>query len=87
MVRPNELRWSTRAVRQLLKLEPAIQRRVRDAVALLTEFPATASARRLTSHRHDWRLRVGDYRVLFSFDGSSRIINIEEVRKRDERTY
>jgi len=32
-------------------------------------------------------LRVGDYRVFFEFDGSVHIIDIEEVRKRDERTY
>jgi mRNA interferase RelE/StbE len=30
---------------------------------------------------------VGSYRVLFNFDGAVHIISIEEVRKRDERTY
>jgi len=33
------------------------------------------------------RLRVGNYRVLFDWDGGVRIVNIEEVRKRDEHTY
>jgi mRNA-degrading endonuclease RelE of RelBE toxin-antitoxin system len=83
----NKIEWSTRAVRQLLKLETAVQRRVRTAVGRLATFPASSSARRLTSHPHDWRLRIGDYRVLFNFDGSSRTITIEEIRKRDERTY
>jgi len=34
-----------------------------------------------------YRLRVGDYRVFFEFDGSVHVIDIEEVKKRDERTY
>jgi len=30
---------------------------------------------------------VGNYRVFFEFDGAVRIVSIEEVKKRDERTY
>jgi len=33
------------------------------------------------------RLRVGNYRVLFDWEGGIRIVQIQEVRKRDERTY
>ena len=41
----------------------------------------------LTDHEYDYHLRVGNYRVFFEFDGTVRIVTIEEVRKRDERTY
>lgn len=41
----------------------------------------------LTNHEYGYRLRVGNYRVFFDFDGAVRIVSIEEVRKRDERTY
>jgi mRNA-degrading endonuclease RelE of RelBE toxin-antitoxin system len=41
----------------------------------------------LTNHEHGYRLRVGNYRVFFDFDGAVRIVSIEEVKKRDERTY
>ena len=33
------------------------------------------------------RLRIGNYRILFNFDDVVKIISIEEVKKRDERTY
>ena len=57
--------------------------------------PAHVSARRargrnikaLSNHAHGYRLRVGSYRVFFDFDGAVRIVSIEEVKKRDERTY
>jgi mRNA interferase RelE/StbE len=41
----------------------------------------------LTGHKYAYRLRVGNYRVFFDFDGTVRIVRIEEVRRRDERTY
>lgn len=41
----------------------------------------------LVDHEYGYRLRVGNYRVFFEYDGDVRIVNIEEVRKRDERTY
>jgi hypothetical protein len=41
----------------------------------------------LTNHEHEYRLRVGSYRVLFNWDGTIKVVEIEEVRKRDERTY
>ena len=34
-----------------------------------------------------YRLRAGNDRVFFEFDGAVRIVSIEEVRRRDERTY
>ena len=40
----------------------------------------------LVGHEYGYRLRVGRYRVLFDFDSVVKIVSIEEVRKRDERT-
>lgn len=38
--------------------------------------------------RDDYRLRVGRYRLIFSIiDQKPRIIRIEEVKIRDDRTY
>lgn len=55
-----------------------------------TEWVDLSQARNvkaLTNHEYGYRLRVGNYRVFFDFDGAVRIVSIEEVRKRDERTY
>jgi len=43
--------------------------------------------KKLTDHHYDYRLRVGDYRVLFNVHECIEIISIEEVMKRDGRTY
>lgn len=50
-------------------------------------MPECANVKKLSNHQYGYRLRVGNYRVLFNFDGIIHIISIEEVKKRDERTY
>ena len=61
---------------------------IRDSVnAKLPDFPNCAEVKALKNHRFGYRLRVGDYRVLFDFDGAITVVSIQEVKKRDERTY
>lgn len=53
----------------------------------LADFPNCQGVKKLTHHEYSYRLRVGNYRVFFEFDGSIHVIDIEEVKKRNERTY
>lgn len=84
----NTILWTTRAARQLRKLPRQTQIEIRDEVQQqLPHFPQCRGVKALTNHICDYRLRVGHYRVLFDFDGTVRVVSIQEVRKRDERTY
>ena len=84
----NEILWRARAARQLRKLPPAAQRDIRDAVRdKLAQFPNCSGVKRLTDHEFPYRLRVGDYRVFFEFEGGIRVVHIEDIRRRNERTY
>lgn len=51
--------------------------------------PKAAKQLRKIDRQHQGAIRdgVGNYRVLFDWDAEIRIIDIQEVRKRDERTY
>ena len=80
--------WTPRATKQLRKLkDPVGQRRIVEAVGGLAAFPDVANVKPLIRHECDYRLRVGNYRVLFNLFESIEVITIEEVKKRDERTY
>jgi mRNA-degrading endonuclease RelE of RelBE toxin-antitoxin system len=71
-----------------MKLDKSAQITIRDNVEnKLSAFPDCASVKKLTDHKYSYRLRIGNYRVFFEFDGEIRIIEIEEVKKRDEHTY
>ena len=83
----NAIKWSPKAVKQLLKINKPEQSGIKDAVGELAQMPDTRNVVALTNHKHQFRLRAGNYRVFSNFDGAIRIVLIEEVRKRDERTY
>ena len=85
----NEINWKPKAFKQLMKLDQPARVAIRDAVGeKLAVFPACSGVKALTDHECGYRLRVGNYRVLFDFEGGMAcVIHVEEVRKRDERTY
>ena len=53
------------AIRALRKLDPPIRRRVQGAIALLAQNPRPPAARPLKG-RPALRVRVGDYRVIYT---------------------
>jgi mRNA interferase RelE/StbE len=84
----NSIDWQPKALRQLRKIDARAGKQIRDAVSTeLVELAQARNVKALTGHEYGYRLRVGNYRVFFEFDGAVRIVRIEEVRKRDERTY
>jgi mRNA-degrading endonuclease RelE of RelBE toxin-antitoxin system len=84
----NSINWQPKALRQLRKIDAHAGKLIR--IAVTTELVDLSSARNvkaLKDHEYGYRMRVGNYRVFFEFDGAVRIVSVEEVRKRDERTY
>ena len=55
------------ALRALRKLDPPVARRVQAAIALLAEDPRPPASRPLRG-RPAWRVRVGDYRVIYTIE-------------------
>jgi len=80
--------WSSKATKQLKKLgDKSAQKAILVGTAELRTFPAVTGVVALTNHACGYRLRVGHYRVLFNALDTVEVVNIEEVKKRDERTY
>jgi mRNA-degrading endonuclease RelE of RelBE toxin-antitoxin system len=83
----NSIKWTQKANKQVRKLDAQHAKQIVIAVRELAHMPTCQNVKALTNHEHQYRLRVGNYRVFFNFDGAVRIVSIEEVKKRDERTY
>ena len=84
----NVIAWQSKALRQLRKLPQQANTEIRAAVSTeLVDLTQARNVKALVNHEFSYRLRVGNYRVFFEFDGAVRIVTIEEVRKRNERTY
>ena len=82
------INWTKKARKQLAPIPRQDVERIIDAVESLEQWPDVANVKAL-SGRDDYRLRVGRYRVFFTVTPSAEVtvIRIEEVRKRNERTY
>jgi mRNA-degrading endonuclease RelE of RelBE toxin-antitoxin system len=50
-------------------------------------LPTAKNVKALTNHQYGYRLKVGNYRVLFDVENDIQIIDIQEVKKRDDNTY
>ena len=85
----NEIIWYNRARKQMKRLPKHYREAIHDSVDLLVTFPKCErlDITELKHHRYDYRLRVGRYRVLFDYATVIKIIEIQEVKKRDEHTY
>ena len=77
--------WSNRAKKQLRKIDRKEQMTIIDTVDALEDFPNTKNVIPLTKHKYGYRLRVGNYRILFDADTAVRVIEIQQVKKREEQ--
>lgn len=82
-----KINWNKKAVKQLAKIDGQDRSRIANAVTALADLPNAQNVKALTNHEYGYRLRVGNYRVLFDADTVIRIVEIQEVKKRDGNTY
>jgi len=75
------LRYALSTVKQLEKMSPDVQRRIRSKINRLANGLA-GDVKRLTNYSPEYRLRVGDWRVLFNVAGDT--ISIERISHRSD---
>jgi len=71
------------ARREFYSLTPRMQERMAAAVAVLAENPRPPHSLKLV-HREGWRLRVGDYRMLYTVDDGARVVTVIAIGHRRE---
>jgi len=82
------IKWNRRAQKQFARLSSfKDQQRIFAAVTSLGNFPDVKQITALVNHQYGYRLRVGNYRILFDVESVINIIEIQEVKKRDDHTY
>jgi mRNA interferase RelE/StbE len=72
------------AIRDLKSLPSDARSRIEKAIAHLADDPRTSGTKKLVGLDDEWRLRVGDYRVLYIINDSARQIVIARVAHRRE---
>lgn len=70
------------AERDLKKLPRSEFSKVIAAIRALAENPRPPGCRKIASSQHDWRIRVGIFRVLYEIDDKAKIVRVMRVRRR-----
>ena len=79
--------WEKKALKRLKRIPIKDRRFINDSVKQLANWTDFHNVKSLINHQYQYRLRVERYRVFFDKEESLKILKIEEVKKRDERTY
>ncbi len=80
---PRSVRLLPSALRDLDTLDPPVYRRLKTAILRLSDEPRPPGALKLTGEE-GYRIRIGDYRVLYRVDGASSTVFIYRVKHRRE---
>lgn len=72
------------AFRQLRKLDRAALRRVQAAIELLAEEPRPSGAKKLVGGDGEWRVRTGDYRIVYEINDGVLLVLVLAVGHRRE---
>jgi len=72
------------AQRDLGRLPRAILGRVERAIERLKENPHPPGCKKLSGFENEWRVRVGDYRILYIIDYAHQEIRVARVAHRRE---
>ena len=72
------------AEHDLKSLPTTLFNRIIPRIKALAEIPRPSGCHKLAGSKNDWRIRIGDYRVLYEIDDAHKRVRIFRVRHRRE---
>jgi mRNA interferase RelE/StbE len=82
----NEYRitFSRSARKDLEKLSPQVVNRIFKKIELLHQNPRPKGIRKIAGNNDLWRIRIGDYRVIYTINDAGRTVDIAIIRHRSQ---
>ena len=74
----------TTAAKALARIQRTFQRKIAQAIADLAVDPRPHGCTKLTGTKDAYRIRIGDYRVVYTVNDAVRIVRIERIAHRRE---
>jgi mRNA interferase RelE/StbE len=72
------------AARELRKFDPDVRRRIQAALELLAVDPRPPAATRLVGGSGEWRVRTGDYRIVYEIKDDRLLVLVVRMAHRRE---
>ena len=70
------------AQRELDALDDPLFTRVDRKILALSDNPRPAGCKKLKGYKDQWRIRVGDWRVLYTIDDATKLVGITAIAHR-----
>jgi mRNA interferase RelE/StbE len=77
-----ELKSSAR--KELERLSSSLIQRIFPKLEALEAHPRPAGCKKLNGAQDVWRIRIGDYRVVYSINDEKRLVSVTRIRHRSE---
>lgn len=79
-----EIVFARSARRELQDLPHIIAERILAKIDLLASNPRPSGCKKLRGHSNLWRIRVGDYRIVYSVNDNNQVVDVSIIRHRNE---
>jgi mRNA interferase RelE/StbE len=78
------IEWKKSTRKDLRKLSADTAERIVEAVENLAENPFPNGVEKLSGSEHAYRIRLGDYRIVYEVVAESKMVEIQRVRHRKD---
>ena len=72
------------AKRDMRRLESSLQQRIAIRLQVLRNNPRPSGVKKLRDRENQWRIRVGDYRIIYEIDEDEHLVIILRIKHRRE---
>jgi mRNA interferase RelE/StbE len=72
------------AEKELKRLPHQLIERIISRLGNLASNPRPPGCKKLTGGDHEWRIRVGDYRAVYTIDDAKALVEVTRIRHRSE---
>jgi len=77
-----DIKWKSSSIKELKRLDRPIIPRIIQAIESLAINPFPFGSRKLKGSDHSYRIRVGDYRIVYTVFQEQPIVEISRIRHR-----
>lgn len=76
------LDFAESAAKEFRSLPPDVKKRAIPRIDALKQTPRPMGAAKLRGHQRNYRIRVGDYRVVYEVDDMAKVVLVTRIRHR-----
>jgi mRNA interferase RelE/StbE len=70
------------AVKERQRIDSVVRKRIDQTLQGLLSEPRPSGVKKLSGKYQDWRVRVGDYRILYEIDDDQQLITVWRIAHR-----